>query len=435
MVDARSLADIRIDPPKDWLDAPPLEAAPDYWGAVPVDMWGHEAPSLAPDPEPKAEPLAAPANSEAILNAAGAVIETPPRQYGRLRVHSVAEILNAPPRAYLLRGLFAVAELVVLWGQPKTGKSFLALRLAYGLALGQGMWGRKAPRPLRVLYVAAEGAGGMGPRLQALREALGDDEGRFAIIAQPAQIGWPGEDAGALREAAKAHAADLVIIDTLARTFGEGNEDAAQDMGQFVAECDAIRHETGAAVVVVHHGAKDEGAKTPRGSGALMGAADLILQVKKGAEGAPSVAIVQAAKDDEDGAELPFRLEVVTVGEREDGSPISTCLAIEAEPGRAGGGGAKLPPAARKAVDYLQDMIAEGRGAPLPSGTSFPDARGLEGVPVEAWRAECEARGLSLAESADNRRRAIGGAMRMARQAGAVAVRDGIAWPVRRAGA
>jgi hypothetical protein len=158
------------------------------------------------------------------------------------------------------------------------------------------------------------------------------------------------------------------------------------------------------------------------------------LQVKKGAEGAPSVAIVQAAKDDEDGAELPFRLEVVTVGEREDGTPIDTCLAIEAEPGRAGGGGAKLPPAARKAVDCLNDMIAEGRGAPLPSGPGFPDARGLEGVKVEAWRAECEARGLSLAESADNRRRAIGGAMTMARQAGAVAVRDGIAWPVRRAG-
>jgi hypothetical protein len=274
----------------------------------------------------------------------------------------------------------------------------------------------------------------MGARLQALREALGDDEGRFAIIAQPAQIGPPGEDAETLREAVKAHAADLVIIDTLARTFGDGNEDAAQDMGGFVAECDAIRHETGAAVVVVHHGAKAEDAKTPRGSGALMGAADLILQVKKGAEGAPSVAIVQAAKDDEDGAELPFRLEVVTVGEREDRSPISTCLAVEAEPGRAGGGGAKLPPAARKAVDCLQDMIAEGRGEPLPSGTGWPDARGLMGVKVEAWRADCEGRGLSLADKPENKRRAIGDAMTKARLAGAVGVRDGIAWPVRRAG-
>jgi len=413
---AESLADISISAQPVWLDAPPREAVPDYWGATPVDDWGAPIePAPRHDPPRDAPPPGA-------------------RMFGRLRLQSVAEIMAAPPRVYLLQGFFAVAELIVLWGQPKSGKSFLALRLAYGLALGLGMWGRKAPRPVRVLYLAAEGMGGMGARLRALREALGDDEGRFAIIAQPAQIGPPSVDAEALREAAKAHAADLVIIDTLARTFGNGNEDAAQDMGQFVAECDAIRHETGAAVVVVHHGSKAEDAKTPRGSGALMGAADLILQVKKGGEGAPSVAVVQAAKDDEDGAEMPFRLEVVTVGEREDGTPIDTCRAIEAEPGRAGGGGAKLPPAARKAVDYLQDLIAEGRGEPLPSGTGWPDARGLEGVKVEAWRAECEARGLSLAAKPDSQRRAIGDAMTKARLAGAVAVRDGIAWPVRRAG-
>jgi hypothetical protein len=56
------------------------------------------------------------------------------------------------------------------------------------------------------------------------------------------------------------------------------------------------------------------------------------------------------------------------------------------------------------------------------------------GVKVEAWRAECDTRGLSLAEKAENRRRAIGDAMTKARQAGAVAVRGEMAWLVRRAG-
>lgn len=430
MVDARSLAEIRIDPPRDWLDAPPHEAAPEHWGALPVDMWGHEAPSLAPDPEPQAEPVKAPADPEAIFQDAGAIIETPPRQYGRLRVHSVAEILNAPPRAYLLQGLFAVAEFIVLWGQPKTGKSFLALRLAYGLALGRGMWGRKAPHPLRVLYVAAEGAGGMGARLQALREALGDDEGRFAIIAQPAQIGPPGEDAETLREAAKAHAADLVIIDTLARTFGDGNEDAAQDMGGFVVECDAIRHETGAAVVVVHHGAKAEDAKTPRGSGALMGAADLILQVKKGAEGAPSVAIVQAAKDDEDGAEMPFRLEVVTVGEREDGTPIETCIAEEAEVGQGKRNAQSLTGKAGQAVKVLSDTVAT-EGKELPREKGFPSASGMYGVTKKRWREECITRGICVSDNPDNARRVAERAMEAAIKAGAVACRGDLVWLVR----
>jgi hypothetical protein len=40
MVEAHTLAAIRINPPRDWLDAPPLEAAPEHWGAMPIDDWG-----------------------------------------------------------------------------------------------------------------------------------------------------------------------------------------------------------------------------------------------------------------------------------------------------------------------------------------------------------------------------------------------------------
>lgn len=429
MVEAQTLAEIRINPPKDWLEAPPHEAAPEHWGAMPVDDWGNEAPIDAPDPAPEEPPAADP---EAILRDAGAVTETPPRQYGRLILRTPGELMALPARHYLLHGLFAPCELSLIWGAPKTGKSFLALRVACGLALGLGMWGRAVPRPVRVIYIAAEGMGGMGARIKALG-ALGDPGERFMAITQAAVIGEPGTDLPGLIEAVKAHRAELVVIDTLARTYGAGDENSTRDMGAFIAACDAIR-EAGAHVLVVHHGAKDESANMPRGAIALVGAADLVVKVKKAGEGAPSVAIVQAAKDDEDGAELPFRLEVVTVGEREDGTPLETCLAVEAEPGRAGGGGAKLPPAARKAVDCLQDMIAEGRGEPLPSGTGWPDARGLMGVKVEAWRADCEGRGLSLADKPENKRRAIGDAMTKARLAGAVGVRDGIAWPVRRAG-
>jgi RecA-family ATPase len=76
-----------------------------------------------------------------------------------LRVLTIADAPSAPPRVYLLHGLMAPGELSVWWGAPKCGKSFLLLRLAYGLALGTGMWSRAA-KPCRVLYVPAEGEGG-----------------------------------------------------------------------------------------------------------------------------------------------------------------------------------------------------------------------------------------------------------------------------------
>jgi len=333
-----------------------------------------------------------------------------------------------------LEGLVAPEDLVVLWGQPKSGKSFLALRLAYGLALGQGMWGKSVPRPLRALYVAAEGAGGMGARLRALRQALGDDHGRFAIIAQLVTIGPPAEDAESLLQAAKAHCADLVVVDTLARTFGEGNEDSARDMGLFIQKIDAIRHETGAAVVVVHHGPKAEDTKTPRGSGALMGAADIILQVKKGAEGAPIAALVQAVKDDKDGAELPFRLEVVTVGQREDGSALQTCLAVEAESDR---GGVRRRKRRRRsgamdlALKILVDIVAKA-GPALPRNGDFPSVSGPHGVPKNRWRDECITHGICASNNPDSARRAAERAIQGVISSGAAACRGDLVWPTGR---
>jgi hypothetical protein len=66
----------------------------------------------------------------------------------------------------------------------------------------------------------------------------------------------------------------LIIIDTLARNFGEGNESLAQDMSAFVRGCDDLRSGfPGVTVLVVHHPGKDQ-RRGARGSVALKGAAD-----------------------------------------------------------------------------------------------------------------------------------------------------------------
>lgn len=62
------------------------------------------------------------------------------KTFGRLRVLTSSDAELAPPRQHLLQGLIAPCELSVWWGPPKCGKSFLLLRVAYGLALGIGFW-------------------------------------------------------------------------------------------------------------------------------------------------------------------------------------------------------------------------------------------------------------------------------------------------------
>jgi RecA-family ATPase len=69
----------------------------------------------------------------------------------------------------------------------------------------------------------------------------------------------------------------LVIIDTLARCMIGGDENSARDMGLFVEACSRVQ-KTGAAVMVIHHTGKNS-ATGPRGSSALFGAADTIIEL------------------------------------------------------------------------------------------------------------------------------------------------------------
>ena len=72
----------------------------------------------------------------------------------------------------------------------------------------------------------------------------------------------------------------LIIIDTLARSFGGGNENAPQDMGEFIKGCDDLMHEFGAVVAIIHHTGKDSSAGA-RGHSSLFGALDTCITIKK----------------------------------------------------------------------------------------------------------------------------------------------------------
>ena len=68
----------------------------------------------------------------------------------------------------------------------------------------------------------------------------------------------------------------LVIVDTLARCLGGGDENSARDMGAAITSLDHVRHAFGCAVLVLHHtGHSNE--HRERGSSALRAAADTLI--------------------------------------------------------------------------------------------------------------------------------------------------------------
>src|SRR5689334_14073874 len=88
--------------------------------------------------------------------------------HGKLVVYTVADLDTAEPRGYILKGLLSPGEFSLWVGAPKCGKSFLLLHVTYLLSLGRQVFGRRVKSAV-VLYVAAEGEGGINNRIEALR--------------------------------------------------------------------------------------------------------------------------------------------------------------------------------------------------------------------------------------------------------------------------
>jgi hypothetical protein len=85
----------------------------------------------------------------------------------------------------------------------------------------------------------------------------------------------------------------------------DGDENATRDMNIAIKGCDAVREQTGAAVLVVHHSGKDPD-KKGRGSTALPGAVDATMRVYRDRLAGHAVLQVEELRDGEDGFSMRF---------------------------------------------------------------------------------------------------------------------------------
>jgi hypothetical protein len=305
--------------------------------------------------------------------------------YRLLRVDAASGLVAGD---YLIKGIWAPGEVSAVYGEPGSGKTFLAARLAYAVPGGGSVFGRRV-RPSPVVYAALEGQLGFQRRMFALQTKFGAAQG-FHWIDQPVDLFSATDNAFGLVDAILLAQAKLIVIDTLARSFAGGSENESADMGRVLAAVDLIRRETSAHVCLVHHAGKDS-ARGMRGHSSLLGAVDVALEVKR--DGQSRSFRVAKSKDGRDGDEHAFALEVVELGLDDDGDPITTCIVTEEgvpAPATRLSGWNKL------AFDLLVRALNEA-GEAAPIGPDFPRTKQV--VRLGVWR-DFFARGA--AASADN---------------------------------
>lgn len=237
------------------------------------------------------------------------------------------EISPVLSRRWIVRDLLATTALGIVFGHPSAGKSFLALDLACHVALGWPWNGLKVEQGL-VVYIAAEGAAGLRNRLAAFMAHHKVSDMMLAIIPTPINLQDPNADTDLLiatiEEAARQRGLKLalVVIDTLAKTFGAGKENT-DDMSPYVANCERVSSHFECCVLIVHHRPKDSDSREPRGHSSLKAGVDTVILVEAGD---PKIATVLKQKDGEDGARFAFRLQQVELGLDDDGEAVTSCI-------------------------------------------------------------------------------------------------------------
>ncbi len=202
--------------------------------------------------------------------------------------YNTDELMNLPPQEWLIQGVVREDGLALLFGPPAEGKSFVALDWALCVATGKPWLDKYPVKQGHVVYVAAEGGGGIRKRVAAWK--------KFHCITDVPEVTWyldtlnffeDGVIESFMRQLEERfsdpkkgkveHRLDpntgewdrkvhmdlrLVIIDTLSRNFG-GEDENSNAMSIFVAQVEKFAKKHGALVLTVHHtnaqGTKERG--------------------------------------------------------------------------------------------------------------------------------------------------------------------------------
>jgi KaiC/GvpD/RAD55 family RecA-like ATPase len=263
---------------------------------------------------------------------------------------------------YLVGGLLERDTMALVFGDPAAGKSFLTIDLGACVATGTAFHGRPVKRGA-VIYIAGEGHGGLARRRMAWETergiAISDDvpfytstvagnflddavtEGVLAAIRATAETAGPPA---------------LIVVDTLARNFGGGDENSTQDMNRFIAAIDRLKAQwPGCTALIVHHTGHGNKGRS-RGSMALFGAVDAEYRVEK--DGMAMTVTNTKMKDGPPPAPMGF--EMVEVQLSTETGAASTSLALRETAAPKARAARPLAPSLKAGLDSFARALAGG---------------------------------------------------------------------------
>jgi len=327
-------------------------------------------------------------------------------------------------RPYLVNGFIPRVGTTVIWGKPKTGKTFVVSDLAMHVALGWDYRGRRVHSG-PVVYFAFEGAYGLRGRAAAFRQTFlkedNPEEFPFYLVEAEGQL---ERDQAAIIADIRAQLGDppvCMVFDTLNRSLG-GDENSGMAMTGYVNAAGAISAAFGCAVIIVHHCGHDD--SRMRGFSGLGGNVDCQIAITRDAQSGVIVSTVVEAKDMPSGGTIASKLKSVAVGKDVDGEPINSCVVMPTDLPATRKGAKKLNAKQVLVIRALTTLASGSQGKALPIDWGLP--AGLVGVPVDALRDHLVSTGVLDAQKSAGKR--FWDLRDQLKVKGMISERDGLVW-------
>jgi phage/plasmid primase-like uncharacterized protein len=304
---------------------------------------------------------------------------------------------------------------ITFFGAPASMKTFVVMGMGLCVATGNPWHGHRVKQG-PVLYICGEGKNGIAKRIQAW-ELHNKTNAPFFFISNSAAQMLSADSLAGVEAAAKEVAINhgepvLLIIDTLNRNFGPGDENSTSDMTAFIQAVDQLRDRLKCAILIVHHSGLAD-ANRGRGSSALRGAMDFEYNTEKNGETIDDLTITLTStktKDHESPAPKTFKPVIIDLNQvDDDGQPVTSLILEPTD--RPGKKGKRLSHARRVALETLKEVA-------LDTGKATD----------EAWRQEAYARGIAPTDTPDAKKKAFDRARTYLLEMNYVGTRDNVYW-------
>jgi hypothetical protein len=299
------------------------------------------------------------------------------------------DVNKAPAKEWIVKGIIGAGEFSLWVAKPGTAKSVLLCDIGCHIAAGKDWHGRKVD-PGLVVFFAAERKGLTERRIAAWRKTHEVTGIPFAVVGGKLDLTTGLIDAKALAvvikglEEKSGLPCSLVILDTVTRTFGAGDQNSSKDMQRYIQSADELTRATGSHVAAIHH----SGWVGDRGKGAvdLDGAVDVSYGISVIGKGPNKVFKLECtgANDGDEGDITSFRLDSVELGTDADGNVTDAPVVVQVDGAKHDG--SNLKGNTGKALEALERAIEE-HGETPPDGTpGFPDD--VVTASREQWRVQ-----------------------------------------------